>query len=148
SGAKALVMKSDTRIVRIIAVKRREAFRRFGFARCQQLEGRLVARQVVRSITLLVDRFEDFGLSLPPLDDKAPHGAAFIAHPARDIPGNAQRRADRLVQALQSRAGVERIAERSVVQPLAGSDIADEGEAGMHTDAGPAERDALRLLLG
>src|SRR5262249_46350942 len=64
-----------------------------------------------------------------------------------DLSRNTDRRADRLVQSLEPRSGVQHIAECGIFQPGTGTDIADYGNAGMDPDTGVAEMDTPRLLL-
>src|SRR2546425_2746141 len=85
----------------------------------------------------------------PALDDKGTDRtklviAAFVG----DIARRADSAADRLVETLEARGGIQHIAKRGVLQPVAGADIADEHKPAMQADAGMAEFDPTRILLG
>src|SRR5205807_9375495 len=70
--------------------------------------------------------------------------AAFVG----DIARRADSAADRLVEALEARGGIQYVAKGGVLQPVAGADIADKHKPAMQPDAGMAEFDPIRILFG
>src|SRR5438093_7466913 len=120
-----------------------------GGLRLQFVKGEFVTPDPFQRISLRIDRRKHPGRIAAALDDKgAGRAEPIITALFSDIARRADPAADRLVEALKARGGIQHIAERGVLQPLAGADIADEGKAAVHADAGMAEFDAARMLLG
>src|SRR6266851_8502966 len=142
-------MKGDTGVFGIFAVQSREMFRRLGSARLQLPKGEFVTADPFRSLPLRIDRCKHLGGFTPALDDKGADRTELVT-PAffDDVAGRANPAADRFVEAFEARGRIQHIAERGVLEALAGADIADEGKPAMHADAGMPEFDPARILFG
>src|SRR5437016_6194858 len=124
-------------------------FRRLGSLRLQLPKGELVTADPFRPLSLRVYWRKHLGGFSPALDDKRAYRtkliiAAFVCVIAR----RADSAADRLVETLEARGGIQHIAKRGVLQSVAGADIADKHKPAMQADAGMAEFDPTRILLG
>src|SRR5437879_2332232 len=98
------MMEGNAGVAGIVAVERGKTFGRLGSAGFERAKGGLVPHHVIGRITLVVDRFEHLGRLMPPFYDKGANPSAFVMLRLQgDIAGDADRRADRLVEALEAR---------------------------------------------
>src|ERR1043166_5580652 len=97
------MMEGNTGVVGIIAMERGETFGRLGSAGFERAKSGLITHHIIGRITLVVDRFEYLGRLMSPFYDKGADPSAFVMLRLQgDIAGDADRRTDRLVEALEA----------------------------------------------
>src|SRR5689334_12237504 len=106
------MVKLEARVVGVFPQQLGEKVDRFRALRPHRLVGSQIAGNVVVTIALAVDRLKHRRRPAPALDDKVAHRAELTAvAPLEDSVRYGHPGADRLVEAFESRAGVEHVAE-------------------------------------
>src|SRR5215831_286929 len=141
-------MKHDTRILGIFELQLGELLGGFRSPRLQRPKRGFISCCPLGIVMPRIYRFEHIGCTLSPFDhERSDRSELMTPRLADNRSRNADPGADRLVQSLEARTGVQRVALRAVFEPRTGADVAHHRDAGMYANPGVPEIDTAGFLF-